>query len=81
MQLSGNAGRCRRRSEFAHRAGPLGVGSALRSGQRLGTGERVEIAHKASSRTIYTEGAVAAARWAAGKPPGLYSMRDVLGPA
>ena len=46
-----------------------------------GTGERVEIAHKASSRTIYTQGAVAAARWAAGKPAGLYSMRDVLGPA
>ena len=43
-----------------------------------GTGERVEIAHKASSRTIYTQGAVAAARWAAGKPAGLYSMRDVL---
>ena len=43
-----------------------------------GTGERVEIAHKASSRAIYTRGAVAAARWAMGKPPGLYSMRDVL---
>ena len=44
-----------------------------------GAGERVEIAHKASSRAIYTQGAVAAARWAVGKPAGLYSMRDVLG--
>ncbi|MDP6787316.1 MAG: 4-hydroxy-tetrahydrodipicolinate reductase [Rhodospirillales bacterium] len=44
-----------------------------------GAGERVEIAHKASSRSIYTQGAVAAARWAVGQPAGLYSMRDVLG--
>jgi 4-hydroxy-tetrahydrodipicolinate reductase len=44
-----------------------------------GTGERIEIAHKASSRAIYTLGAVAAARWAVGKSAGLYSMRDVLG--
>jgi 4-hydroxy-tetrahydrodipicolinate reductase len=44
-----------------------------------GAGERVELAHKASSRAIYTLGAVAAARWAVGKPAGLYSMRDVLG--
>jgi len=44
-----------------------------------GAGERVEIAHKASSRAIYTLGAVAAVRWAIGKPAGLYSMRDVLG--
>jgi 4-hydroxy-tetrahydrodipicolinate reductase len=44
-----------------------------------GVGERVEIAHKASSRAIYTLGAVAAARWVIGKPAGLYSMRDVLG--
>jgi 4-hydroxy-tetrahydrodipicolinate reductase len=44
-----------------------------------GAGERVEIAHKASSRAIYTQGAVAAARWAVGRPAGLYSMRDVLG--
>ena len=43
-----------------------------------GTGERVEITHKASSRQVFAEGAVRAARWTFGKPPGLYGMRDVL---
>jgi 4-hydroxy-tetrahydrodipicolinate reductase len=42
-------------------------------------GERVELTHKASSRAVFAKGAVRAARWAAGKPAGLYSMRDVLG--
>lgn len=44
-----------------------------------GPGERVELTHKASSREIYAKGAVRAARWACGRTPGLYSMRDVLG--
>lgn len=42
-------------------------------------GERIELTHKASSRTIFARGAVRAAAWAVGKPPGLYTMRDVLG--
>lgn len=41
--------------------------------------ERIELSHKASSRDVFAEGAVAAARWVKGKPPGLYSMADVLG--
>lgn len=46
----------------------------------LGDGERVEIAHKASSRMNFANGAVRAAAWLAGRPPaGLYSMRQVLG--
>ncbi len=44
-----------------------------------GDGERVEITHKASSRTVFAQGAVRAAQWTADRPPGLYSMRDVLG--
>ncbi|MDJ0949968.1 MAG: 4-hydroxy-tetrahydrodipicolinate reductase [Alphaproteobacteria bacterium] len=44
-----------------------------------GAGERIELAHRASSREIYAKGAVRAALWGQGKPPGLYSMRDVLG--
>ena len=44
-----------------------------------GAGERVEIGHKASGREVFAAGAVRAARWAAGREPGLYSMRDVLG--
>jgi 4-hydroxy-tetrahydrodipicolinate reductase len=44
-----------------------------------GDGERVELTHKAGSRRIYARGAVRAALWAQGRPPGLYGMRDVLG--
>ncbi|WP_344808998.1 4-hydroxy-tetrahydrodipicolinate reductase [Allohahella marinimesophila] len=44
-----------------------------------GLGERVELTHKASSRLTFATGAVKAAVWLAGKPPGLYDMRDVLG--
>ena len=44
-----------------------------------GPGERVEISHKASNRSIYALGAVRAAIWASNKSPGkLYSMSDVL---
>jgi 4-hydroxy-tetrahydrodipicolinate reductase len=61
--------------------------AALRGGDVVGDhsvlfaadGERVEITHKASSREIFARGAVKAVLWAAGKPPGLYSMKDVLG--
>ena len=44
-----------------------------------GPGERIELAHKASDRTIFAKGAVKAALWVAEQKPGLYSMRDVLG--
>ena len=44
-----------------------------------GLGERIEISHKAQSREIYAQGAVRAALWLAGRQPGLYDMRDVLG--
>ncbi len=43
-----------------------------------GPGERIELTHKASSRNVFATGAVRAALWCAGNPPGLYSMRDVL---
>ena len=43
-----------------------------------GPGERIELTHKSSSRSIYAYGAVRAARWLAGKPEGLYAMKDVL---
>jgi len=44
-----------------------------------GVGERLELTHRAASREVYAQGAVRAALWGQGKPPGLYSMRDVLG--
>jgi 4-hydroxy-tetrahydrodipicolinate reductase len=44
-----------------------------------GQSERIELNHRAQDRTIYANGAVRAALWAAGQPAGLYSMVDVLG--
>ena len=41
--------------------------------------ERIEITHKAQTREAFAAGALRAALWAAGKKPGIYSMRDVLG--
>ena len=41
--------------------------------------ERVEITHKAQSREAFAAGALRAALWAAGRKPGKYDMRDVLG--
>ncbi len=43
-----------------------------------GTGERIEISHKSSSRVTYAHGALRAARFLAGKATGLYDMQDVL---
>jgi len=45
-----------------------------------GTGERIEIAHRASSRAGYAQGSLRAARFLAGKTSGLFSMDDVLWP-
>ena len=44
-----------------------------------GPGERLELTHRAASREIFARGALRAAHWVMGKPPGLYSMQDVLG--
>ena len=41
--------------------------------------EVITLSHSAIDRSLFARGAVAAARWAIGKKPGLYSMRDVLG--
>ncbi len=43
-----------------------------------GTGERIELTHKASSRATFAQGALRAAKCLQGQPPGLYDMRDVL---
>lgn len=45
----------------------------------LGQGERVEITHKASSRSTYAQGALRACRFLHGRGAGLYDMHDVLG--
>jgi len=44
-----------------------------------GADERIELTHKATDRMIFARGALKAALWTHGKPPGLYNMLDVLG--
>ena len=66
--------------------GQIGV-STVRGGDVIGEhtasffgpAERIEIMHRASSRAIFASGALRAAAWAVGKPPGRYDMLDVLG--
>jgi 4-hydroxy-tetrahydrodipicolinate reductase len=41
--------------------------------------EILTLSHQALDRAVFADGALAAALWAADKPPGLYTMRDVLG--
>ena len=70
----------------ARTAGEIGF-AALRGGEEVGVhtvmfaaaGERLELSHRAFSRETYSSGAVRAALWLAGKKPGLYGMKDVLG--
>jgi 4-hydroxy-tetrahydrodipicolinate reductase len=44
-----------------------------------GPEERITMSHRAESRMIFARGALAAARFLADQPPGLYAMRDVVG--
>lgn len=70
----------------AREAGRIGF-AALRGGDVVGdhtvyfcgAGERLELTHRATDRTIYSRGAVQAALWTRGRAPGLYGMVDVLG--
>lgn len=65
--------------------GEIGV-FAVRGGDVVGEhtvylfvdGERVELTHRATDRSIFATGALRAAAWLAGAKPGLYSMADVL---
>ncbi len=41
--------------------------------------EILSVSHRALDRAIFAKGALTAAKWAVAQPPGLYSMRDVLG--
>lgn len=60
---------------------------SLRSGDVVGEhtvsfgalGERLELTHRAQTRDTFARGALRAIRFVAGRPPGLYSMQDVLG--
>ena len=60
---------------------------SLRSGDVVGEhtvsfgtlGERLELTHRAHNRDTFARGALRALRWIGARPPGLYSMQDVLG--
>lgn len=66
--------------------GEIGV-TAIRGGDVIGehtafffgAAERIEISHRATSRSIFAVGALRAAAWVVGKPPGRYDMQHVLG--
>ncbi len=70
----------------ARQTGEIGF-AALRGGQIIGSHtalftagtEQISLTHHAFDRRIFAQGAVRAALWLAGKPAGLYTMRDVLG--
>ncbi|MDE3059944.1 MAG: 4-hydroxy-tetrahydrodipicolinate reductase [Pseudomonadota bacterium] len=51
----------------------------LHSVMLAGPGELIELKHQAFSRDIFAHGAIRAALWARNQPPGIYSMRQVLG--
>jgi len=44
-----------------------------------GTGERLELTHRAHSRDCFARGAVEAAKWIVKQPPGFHNMQDFLG--
>jgi len=73
-------------SDALRRAGDIGF-AVLRAGNIVGEhtvtfaidGERVEITHRATDRVTFAHGALRAAAWLPGRPPGLYAMDEVLG--
>lgn len=70
----------------ARPAGEVGV-QTLRGGDVvgehtvyiLGAGERLELTHRATSRALFAEGAIQAARFIVSQKPGLYGMDEMMG--
>ena len=70
----------------ARKTGAIGF-AALRGGQVVGehtvlfaaANEHIALTHRAFDRRAFANGAIRAALWVHGKPPGLYDMTDVLG--
>ena len=86
IDLAQHSARGRDGETGARQAGDIGFAS-LRGGTVVGEhsvifagpAERIELVHRAEDRMIFARGALAAAAWARGQKPGLYSMADVLG--
>ncbi|MBA3485640.1 MAG: 4-hydroxy-tetrahydrodipicolinate reductase [Lysobacter sp.] len=72
--------------ESAGQGGATPRYASLRAGDIVGehtaqfatSGERIELVHRATNRDIFARGALHAAAGLAGRPPGLYSLRDLL---
>jgi len=86
VPLGAHSERGRDGTGLARIAGNIGFAS-LRGGTVAGDHdvifagpeERLILSHRAETRAIFAKGAIAAARFLKDKPPGLYSMRDVIG--
>ncbi|MEM8689605.1 MAG: 4-hydroxy-tetrahydrodipicolinate reductase [Pseudomonadota bacterium] len=86
LSLAERAVRSRDGITGARNSGDIGF-ATLRGGSVVGEhsvifagpSERIELTHKAESRSLFANGAVKAALWAMDKKPGYYSMMDVLG--
>ena len=86
IDLSRHSERGRDGPAGARAAGAIGFAS-LRGGSvpgdhaviLAGEGESLTLSHRAEDRAIFARGAVKAATWLIGKPPGRYAMGEVLG--
>jgi 4-hydroxy-tetrahydrodipicolinate reductase len=94
LRLAETALEARRAGRIVHgrrgKPGPRGADEigmhAVRGGDVVGDhvvhlfggGERIEITHRATSRDVFAHGALRAAQWIAARPPGTYTMKDVL---
>ena len=85
VNFDANSALIRDAAHGARHAGEIGF-SVTRGGdivgehavRFVGSGERLDLVHRASDRDIFARGALHAARWIAGKPAGFYTMDDVL---
>jgi len=86
IDLASHSARGRDGVTGARRSGDIGFAS-LRGGSAAGDhsvifagpSERLILSHQAEDRMIFAHGALKAALWAHGKPPGFYTMANVLG--
>lgn len=86
VDFDGVAVRARDGITGARRTGDIGF-SVMRGGGIIGEHsvtfaaeeEVLTLSHSGIDRGLFARGAVTAARWASGKPPGTYDMQDVLG--
>jgi 4-hydroxy-tetrahydrodipicolinate reductase len=77
--VHGRAGKTERaKTEVGVHALRLGDGVGEHRVYLAGPGERIELAHVATSRETFARGALRAARWLVGRPAGRYSMKDVI---